>query len=231
MKFKNLTLYTDALNLEKEFYIHTLGFPLEEDDEHSFSVGVGWSCLTFIKSLESHRYHYCFLIPSNQLDACIEWMQTRTELIEITPNTYIQEFTDWNASSIYFRDGSGNIVEFIVRYDLNNNSYTKEAFDCNEILGVNEIGMPTQNIRHVNTQLQQKVGTTKWKGNDERFSTHGDQEGIFLLPNYLVKKEWFPTTDIIHPEPFQAIIEHHGNEFQITYQDEKLMIDKKTPNN
>ena len=72
MKFKKLKLFTAELEPELKFYSQTLGFELLERTKTSFSVKVGWSELTFEESEEDHLYHYCFLIPSNQLDLALE---------------------------------------------------------------------------------------------------------------------------------------------------------------
>ena len=220
MKFKKLKLYTNKLELEKKFYSEILGFKITDENANSFSLEIGWSELVFEKSAIEHKYHYCFLIPANKLNEALEWMEKRTDVIHIENGRKIENFKSWNADSFYFYDASGNIAEFIVRYDLKNN--IKSKFDLSEVIGINEIGMATKDVRKINTQLETELGTKFWKGDLERFGTNGSQEGIILLPNYELKEIWFPTSLKIKPEPFETIIENNGKEYHVEFNNEKL---------
>ncbi|MCB2209014.1 MAG: glyoxalase [Bacteroidetes bacterium] len=226
MKFKKLKLYTNKLESELKFYSITLGFKIIEQSKNSFSVKIGWSELTFEKSEKEYQYHYCFLIPSNKLNEALKWMEKRVVIIDIENGKKTQNFETWNADSFYFYDASGNIAEFIVRYDLKNNN--NADFDISKVLGVNEIGMPTNNVQNTNEQLEKEIQTKFWKGDLKRFGTNGSQEGILLLPNYEYKEVWFPTSLKIKPEPFEAIIENNGKEYKIEFREEKLKTTTRT---
>lgn len=228
MKFKKLKLYTNKLDLELEFYSKILGFEILEQNENYFSVKVGWTELSFEKANEEYTYHYCFLIPANMLNQALEWMESRTEIINIEDGRKIANFGTWNADSFYFLDASGNIAEFIVRYDLENND--NSDFNISKVLCVNEMGMPTNNVEKLNSQLQVELKTKLWKGDLERFGTNGSQEGLFLLPNYELKDVWFPTTAIkIKPDPFQAVVENGGEEYHIEFRDKTLKTTANIP--
>lgn len=220
MRFKKLKLYTNKLESELEFYSKTLGFEVLKQTANYFSVKVGWSELVFEKTDREYKYHYCFLIPSNKLNEALEWMEKRTEILTIENGRKTQNFDSWNADSFYFYDASGNIAEFIVRYDLNNND--SDEFDISKVLGVNEMGMPTADVKKTNDQLQNELQTEYWKGDIDRFGTNGSQEGIFLLPNYNAKDIWFPTSIKIKPEPFEAVIENKEREYHIEFRNEKI---------
>jgi len=228
MKFKKLKLYTHRLESELKFYSETLGFKLLESHNSSFSVQTGWTELTFEKSKKEHQYHYCFLIPSNQINKALEWMEKRTKIIDIENGRKIQNFDSWNADSFYFFDASGNIAEFIVRYDLNNGD--ENEFDISKVLGINEMGMPTNDVKKLNEQLEDELKTKFWKGDINRFGSNGNQEGIFLLPNYELREHWFPTSLKIKAEPFEAVIENDEKEYMITYIDEQLETKFRTGN-
>ena len=226
MKFKKLKLYTHKLESELKFYSETLGFQILEQNAISFSVKVGWSELLFEKSEKEYKYHYCFLIPSNKLNQALKWMEKRTDIVNIENGRKIQNFESWNADSFYFYDASGNVAEFIVRYDLKNND--DNDFDISQVLGINEIGLPTDNVKKTNDQLQTELKTEYWKGDFKRFATNGSQEGIFLLPNYNLKDIWFPTSIKIKPQPFEAIIENKELEYYLEFRNGKI---KTKPNN
>ncbi len=83
MKIKELKLYTNRLQLEKEFYSKILGFEVIESNPNSFTLKIGLSELTFEESHKDYKYHYCFLIPSNKLIKAMEWMEKRIEIIDL----------------------------------------------------------------------------------------------------------------------------------------------------
>lgn len=70
--------------------------------------------------------------------------------------------------------------------------------------------MGTNEIEKTNQQLESHIGAKFWKGNLKRFAANGDQEGLFLLPNYDIKNTWFPTEVIIKPNPLTAVIENES---------------------
>jgi len=226
MKITNLKIYTNKLDLEKKFYTKDLGFELIDSTSNYFTIKIGWSELTFKKSNKEHKYHYCFLIPSNKLHEGIKWLKERVEIIDIENGRQTQVFESWNAESVYFFDKSGNIAEFIVRYDLKNESETD--FTINQVLGINEIGLPTKNMADSNRILEERLKTKFWKGDLKRFGTNGTQEGLFLMPNYEIKDVWFPTKTKINPEPFEAIIESGKTKYFVEFKNEKI---KTTANN
>jgi len=56
--------------------------------------------------------------------------------------------------------------------------------------------------------INQLVGSQFWKGDTARFGAHGDDEGLILLPNYDIKKTWFPTDVKTTTSPFVATLEY-----------------------
>jgi len=222
MKIRNLKLFTNKLELEKVFYSQSLGFEIIESNPNSFTVKIGWSDLTFQKTKKDYKYHYCFLIPSNMLEQAMKWMEKRIPIIDIGNGRKTQRFENWNADSFYFYDASGNIAEFIVRHELDNG--ISSAFNITDVICVNEIGMPTNNVENANNELHQKLGTEFWKGDLKRFGTNGSQEGMFLLPNFEIKKIWFPTPSMkINPEPFEIQIENNGEIYNMKYENGEII--------
>lgn len=220
MKFKELRLYTHKLSEQKEFYLNKIGFELLEEHENEICFKVGWTKLRFIKSETQHEYHYCFLIPSNKLNDALKWINKKVKTEEVEVNQKIVFFEDWNAHSFYFYDGGGNIAEFIVRHDLNNE--VNEEFNEKMVLCVNEIGIGTDDIEKINSHLEKNIGTKFYKGNLNRFGTNGSLEGIFLIPNYNLKETWFPTEMKIKPEPFESIVQNNGKDFFVKYKNGEI---------
>jgi hypothetical protein len=216
MKIRKLKLFTNKLELEKIFYSQTLGFKIIESNSNYFTLKIGWSELTFEKTAKEYKYHYCFLIPSNQLDQAMEWMEKRIPIVDIENGRKKQRVESWNADSFYFYDASGNIAEFIVRQELDNGILSD--FNISDVLCVNEIGMPTNNVEKTNNELLQNFGTEFWKGDLKRFGTNGSPEGLFLLPNFEIKEIWFPTSSMkVNPEPFEILFENNGEIYNMKY--------------
>mgnify|MGYP000875189366 CR=1 FL=1 len=222
MRIKKLQLFTHKLEAEKDFYVNSIGMELVSEQEDSFTLNIGWSELTFTKSEQTHLYHYCFLIPANQLNEALAWMEKRTSIIETEKGKKTQRFENWNADAFYFHDASGNLAEFIVRYDLKNESSL--PFHASSLCAVNEIGMPTIDVEKSNSFLEDNFNTQFWKGDKVRFGTNGDQEGLFLLPNYTIKDRWFPTNEILRPEPFEVVFEQNKNEYGFVFNGEEIEI-------
>ena len=224
MKIKELRLYTNKLELEKEFYSETLGFNIIKQSTNSFTLKIGWSKLAFLKSDKAHNYHYCFLIPSNKLLEAMAWMENRTTVLGIESSRKTQHFESWNAESFYFYDASGNVAEFIVRPDLENQSDT--PFSIEDVICVNEIGLPTTSIEETSTFLEKELESFFWKGDKTNFGTNGTQEGLFLFPNYKNRAKWFPTNLNIKPSPFKALIESNSVLYDFEFLNEDIIIKK-----
>lgn len=224
MKIKELTLLTNELNKQKDFFTATLGFSLITQSDNHFSIQIGWTLLTFIKSLEAHTYHYCFLIPSNKLDEALNWMNQRRQTITLDDGGTIAHFESWNADSFYFYDAAGNVAECMVRYDLKNES--NHSFELNDFLCVNEIGVGTSSIPLVHTQLKKILDIPLWKGDIERFGAHGSQEGLLLLADYNIKKTWFPTSIPIKASPFEAILQNSNVCYAVSYKNEAFICNE-----
>lgn len=223
MQIKTLTLYTNDIKKQKTFYNKIFGLPIIETKEHEFTVRVGTTKLIFKEGKNDSKYHYCFLIPSNKLNEAVNWLKERLTIVKINQKQETQFFESWNAEAVYFYDGNNNLVEFIARYDLKND--TKTPFDNSQIINVNEIGMSSNNkIAQLNKVLEQHTKSKFWKGDLERFGTNGDQNGLFIMVNNTIKKEWFPTTIFPESLPFTALIEVENSEFNIEFKNEELTL-------
>lgn len=221
MIIQELILYSHNLDDQFSFYKDILGLnPVRESNR--IWVQVGQTKLTFEQSDIKHQYHYCFLVPSNKFTEAKHWIQYKLDLIPIEAGRYVQRFEDWNADSIYFYDGNGNLAEFIARYDLEND--IERSFDQTEIINVNEIGMCISDIEQINNSLEEALGSLFYKGDRVRFGTHGNKEGLFLLVNNNEKKEWFPTTLKTKSYPFVATVKTDNGKFKVRFENDDIQI-------
>lgn len=149
------------------------------------------------------------------MSAAVDYLDQRKALYLLEDGKTTIEFVSWNAESVYFEDPEGNIGEFIVRHDLENKS--EEPFSIRSIINLNEVGIPNRNIPGTDIFLSQVIGTSFYKGNKERFGTHGGPEANFLMPNTDLKPNWFPTNCPVEYAPFDLKLSHQNKYYTLTF--------------
>ncbi|MGX9134977.1 VOC family protein [Rummeliibacillus sp. JY-2-4R] len=159
MEIKSIVLQTENLMEMKEFYIDTLGFSLFHEDINSFRIAVGTSEFRFTtKSVKGNPYyHFAFNIPANKFYEAKSWVKERVKLLleEGVDEAY---FANLPARSLYFHDPSGNIVEFISRYEITEDSL--EPFSAKSILNISEIGLIVEDTISTSEKLNE-IGVTE----------------------------------------------------------------------
>ena len=185
MRFKQVVLQSANLEAQRDFYHLKLGLPLMIDASDEIAFHVGASVLTFRhnpnKSLTS-VYHVAFNIPENQLAEASAWLEMRTNILAnpSKPEMKVYDFVDWNAHAFYFKDGEGNIMEFIARHNLPTASDT--PFDQTSILNISEVGLPTPDVRQTVAELTTTLGIPIWRGEgSDSFTVVGDEHGLFIV--------------------------------------------------
>lgn len=183
MRIQRIQLLTKELKQLKEFYTHSLGLPLLESSQNAFTIAAGQSVLSFMRTEqdeESPFYHFAFDIPGNQIAASMNWLSTKKIALNILPNqTYTIYSNSWEATSIYFTDPSGNIVEFIARHSLNNEQDT--SFSSSSLLNISEIGLVVDDVPGTKELLKTSLGLDEYKENHNSFAAVGDETGLFIL--------------------------------------------------
>lgn len=192
MKLHHIQIQTNNIQETATFYQDVLNLPILEKDSKSVIIQAGKSVLKFIENQQFNSiYHFAFNIPENKLEEAIKWAEDKLDLIVIEDNTVIANFENWNANAVYFYDNNGNILEFIVRYDLNNAQ--TEPFSSQSILNISEIGIVNENPLVLANQLITQHGLELFSKNDnsELFAALGDDEGLLIMvrPN----RNWYPT--------------------------------------
>ena len=199
MKVKELILFTQNLEAQIDFYSKVLEFEIIHRNESSCSFKAGGSVLTFKVEEGSKRYHFAFNIPSNKESEALIWLKERVQLLPFEDNELI-DFESWNAKAMYFYDPDMNIVEFIARKNLNIKS--ESVFSSKSILNISEMALAATNIKETVAILNSIKPIKKYSGDYKRFCALGNEEGLFILANPLVKK-WFPTDDEIEESDFK----------------------------
>jgi len=192
MNILEIEIQTDDLLETEVFYSDILGLQLTGKGQNSISFLSGQSTLTFIKSNNQNpKYHFAFNIPHNKLDEAIIWATSKLNLIENADNGIVANFESWNAKAIYFFDNNGNILEFIARFDLDNDS--DKPFGISSIQSISEIGIVADAPIKLADKLVEKNNLYFFvKGSkSEKFVTLGDDNGLFIIVE--TNRKWYPT--------------------------------------
>jgi catechol-2,3-dioxygenase len=187
-----LEILTPDLHKTAQFYQGVIGFSAIEKTETSISFMAGSTELTFIYTGAFNPvYHFAFNIPHNKLEEAFEWTKTRAEIMDVTPGHKIADFVNWNARSFYFYDNTGNILEFIARYDLDNKS--DALFDSKSILNISEIGIATDDVTCECDTLISRYDFPVFSKQPrlQNFTALGDHHGLLILS--VENRHWYPT--------------------------------------
>jgi hypothetical protein len=97
-----------------------------------------------------------FGLPDNQLLEAFAWMESRTNILEVIPPDKIADFYNWNAKSFYFYNNNGNILEFIARFNLDNE--LERSFNGRSIVSIIEMGFVAKNASRLCEELIDRYG-------------------------------------------------------------------------
>jgi len=220
MKISQLTLYTQNLVRQKAFYEQTLGVTLTGETPTSVDLLLGKTVLTFIEKTDATPYHFAINIPSDCTQEALTWLKERVAILT-DQDQEVQEFKAWNAQSIYFYDPDKNIVEFIARRNLGYGSY--EPFSAASFVEISEIGMAVSHIAPYYNRLNRAAGLGLFDGNLKQFSAIGDEYGLFICINKLLKS-WYPTGDKAYASGFELSFTENSRNFSVRFRDEILNI-------
>ena len=218
MKIKALKIYTQNLAEQVDFYSKKIGLKLIEQTNLQATFQVGESRMTLEQNDDFQPYHFAINIPCNQEHEALEWLKERVEILKDGVQE-IQDFHFWNAKAMYFYDIDQNIVEFIARKNLKNES--NKAFSANSLLEISEIGMPVNDIETAFTTLKQITAIEQFDGGFERFCAIGGEHGLFICINKDLK-DWFPTGDKAHSSAFEIKIQEQGRDYELEFIDGEI---------
>lgn len=192
MRIQELSLQTRQLAEQKDFYSTTLGLPLLAETAEAFIVQAGTTRLRFQETQEHMLYHIAFTIPRNTFTSTKSWLRKHVPLLHKDGEDEIF-FAGINARSLYFCDATNNILEFIVHYDLNQE--TARAFGAAEILHVSEIGLPVEDVPTLAATLKDTLDIDPYRGPvSEEFAFLGDIYGQLVVVK--IGRPWLPTETV-----------------------------------
>lgn len=224
MNIHELTLYSNNLKEQSDFYAHTLGFEIIHETESKLSFQIGDSILSFEYETEpKEQYHFAFNIPSNKEEDALRWLKDRLEILK-DGESEIQYFDFWDANAIYFYDNDRNIVEFIARKTLNKES--SEEFNSKGVLNICEIGIPTSNMADLREKLIDQLSIPQYSGDNSRFCSIGDEEGLFICLDKEIKDFWYPTNEKTYSVDFEIRFSSNNSSYKVVYRADKLNIEQ-----
>jgi hypothetical protein len=200
MLLKEIKLHTSRLSALCDFYHEVLELPAVKAGSNSITVTAGKSKLTFIETATTGNpfYHFAFNIPSNKFEEAFQWISNRVALLWLNDyKSYIADFINWHAKSLYFIDPAGNILEFIARHDLH--EVVHEPFSALHILNVSEIGLvlPLRDFDKAVNDLLKRYGLSYFAKQPPmpHFRAVGNDEGLFVIVPE--NRTWFSTKDTL----------------------------------
>jgi catechol 2,3-dioxygenase-like lactoylglutathione lyase family enzyme len=192
MQILEVILLSENLKETELFYAGKLGFTIINKKAGTLSFAVGRSVLTFQSTeIKQPIYHFAINIPNNKLNEAVTWASLKADLINISENETIADFSTWNAKSFYFFDNNGNILEFIARKDLDNSSDL--PFESTSILSISEIGIVSNRVPELASFLSHKYQIPIFEKQtvSPNFAALGNDQGLLILSG--LHRHWFPT--------------------------------------
>ncbi len=190
MLIRSVTLLTAHPEELLKFYSTVLELPIDEVRQDSFTVQVGQSSLTFEREAASGVepfYHYAIDISSNKITEAIEWLGFKgVNLNELPTASTLYYSESWDATSLYFYDPAGNIVEFIARHGLD--YAAAGAFRSTDMLRISEIGLVVPDVPSARDVLHATFSLDAYKEYNDKFTAVGDAHGLFILSEH--KRIW-----------------------------------------
>jgi catechol-2,3-dioxygenase len=220
MRILEIELLSDDLESTEKFYSGTLGFVIMRRERSLVSFLAGKSILTFRRSaFLKPVYHFAFNIPNNQLSESKKWISRLTDILPVEGGTEIAEFENWNARAFYFCDNNGNILEFIARFDLENDSHTR--FSSDSVCSISEIGVVTEEVKTFVSQLGTQYNIVPYVKQPvlKNFAALGDANALIIVS--VTGRHWYPTQTNAEKFATRILLLNHENRIELVFNDEK----------
>lgn len=215
MFIHRLEILTPDLVPQKEYYASLLELPVRLVGD-SLLVQAGKTDLVFTQAPVHWvgQYHFCFNIPENKFEQAKAWLSAKTSLLKDDKGNDEFKSQNWNATSLYFKDAAGNILEFIARHNQEN--AVEPPFNSGQILQVSEIGLPSKDVISFAKELCENLGVSVYKQEpNETFTPIGDEDGLLILP--IENRIWYPNTGVpARMLPVKVDGKVNGKDFKIS---------------
>ncbi|MEO6681345.1 MAG: hypothetical protein ABIN48_00845 [Ginsengibacter sp.] len=197
MLLTEISLQANHLTTLQKFYEGVMNLPVSISDKNSLKIHAGNTVLIFEenKTRTNPYYHFAFNIPSNKFEEAFDWFKPKVSFLWLDEyKSYIADFQNWNAKSFYFYDPSGNILEIISRFELENVS--EEKFSGSSICNISELGIvfPAETFESDVEEFMKQYSLSFFKKQPSlpTFKAAGDDQGLFIMVPY--NRDWYPGT-------------------------------------
>ncbi|MCU0512448.1 MAG: hypothetical protein MUE40_07740 [Anaerolineae bacterium] len=192
MEIVELTLKTQHLRRQRDFYVDRLGFVLLDETDGRITLDAGVSRLHFEQDdRPTAPYHFAFNIPLNQMADAELWLAQQVEVLPGSDGRRLVQLADpWQAQSLYFYDPAGNVVELIARERLA--CGTAVPFSAQSIWNISEIGLVVPDVPRLVAALED-VAAPFGPGSHD-FQPVGDDTGMMIVVQ--TGRVWFPTGSV-----------------------------------
>ncbi|MBX2891337.1 MAG: hypothetical protein KF734_10445 [Saprospiraceae bacterium] len=192
MKINSIQIEAASLSSVVDFYHHLLGLPCVADAGNAY-VSIGDATLIFSENPTANGiHHFAFNIPCNQIREGMTWLERLGIVLIANDKGHTRiDFPDWNAEAAYFFDAAGNIVEFIARRDLMNES--SQPFGPGSLLEISEIGIVADDVLAWSASAAKHWGILPFEKQKPSadFSALGTDFGLFIVVPE--GRKWFLT--------------------------------------
>ena len=220
MEIKKLTLFSNNLIEQEQFYGNKLGFPTDRINDNRVVINTQENQLIFESSKNNFCYHFAFLIPTGSLESAMDFLKKRN--IQLLPFKGSEIIHFNSGRSIYFYDMDGNIAEFIERPTLQYPSIND--FSIEQVIKVNEIGLPVKNTLKMANYIVDELGINPINKSEfsNTFCWVGDFNGVIIV----VKegRNWLPTNIPGSTNDFSVVYSEEGEEKNIGFKNNKVQF-------
>lgn len=206
VRIHSLTLASCDLAAQSEFWGKTLSLPVRWDNGRALEVRLRSSTISFEQAPPGTdaRYHFAINVPPGLIVDAASWIAQRHELLAFHGDPDEEEGativrTDRGASTFYFLDAGGNVVELISNPFLADEAVA--PFGADSLLEVAEIGVATADIEATRRAIQETfVAGILWGGREGSLLTAiGDDHGVVIVSP--TGRGWIPVGLPARPLP------------------------------
>jgi catechol 2,3-dioxygenase-like lactoylglutathione lyase family enzyme len=210
MRIHSVTLVSSDLGVQAEFWGRTVGLPVRWDGDVALELPLQGSVIRLESNgeVDDPQYHFAINIPPGSISDAAEWISARHDLLAFRGDPDEEEGativrTDRGASTLYFLDPGGNVVELIANQHLD--EQYSGTFDAGSLLEVAEIGIATADVARTRAEVQQTFAAdVLWGGREGwQLTAVGDDHGVVIVAP--AGRGWIPVGLPARPLPTTVI--------------------------
>jgi len=210
MRISRLTLATVDPEVQAAFWGERLGLPVGWVDEDEVEVRLRDSTIAFRRGATwlDPRYHFAINLPPGSIDAAVDWMRERHELLAFQGDpdeddgaTVVR--TDVGAGCLYFLDAVGNVAELISSPFLEGDGGAD--FGPDSLIEVAEIGIASADYDATCATVREFFDAELlWGGGPgSQLTAIGDHHAVVIVAP--VGRGWIPVGLPARPLPTEIV--------------------------